>query len=388
MQNFENINNFKLKWNKRNICKSKRNKSNNLVRSNAINHSEGSNHLQISAFLTIIRMNEEIVVYVKVTGENIENKSYVCNNTGCLKQFNSEKSLKKHLLQHLSLTINYRESKVSYRFSCPINNCRRSLKVEGECFSTRKHLHQHYYKVHNNGMIACTNEGCKKTFSTASLRNLHLKNCGKVFSCHCNAVFNSNEALLTHQKRKHPDDAKNRKNKRDKSIQNDCLTKKRKSENPPTTREVSTTTSGLGLWNSNENLSFPPNIANTTSVFTSTDQPISSFAFETKPKLIKNSSTSTAEDFIKEENSNSLSSSCSQTKKNINWNLVSGNDFDDVSNPFDAISDNDMKLEFYSAETQTDFSDNLFNNNYTQTTFADFYDFERFDNQTQTNWDE
>lgn len=89
---------------------------------------------------------------------------------------------------------------------------------------------------------------------------------------------------------------------------------------------------------------------------------------------------------MKDENSNS---SCSQTKKNINWNSLSGNDFDDSSiNLFDNINDSDMKMEFYSAETQTDFTENLFNNNYTQTTFADFYDFEKFDIQTQTNWDE
>lgn len=152
---------------------------------------------------------------------------------------------------------------------------------------------------------------------------------------------------------------------------------------------MSTTTTGL--WNSTENLSFPSVGCNTTLAFT--DHPIS---FESKtttsidtqtslllPKLIKNSSTSTAEDFIKEENSNSLSSTSSQTKKNINWS-VTGGDFDDSLNLFDS----DVKMEFYTAETQTDFSENLFNNNYTQTTFADLYDFEKFDIQTQTNWDE
>lgn len=333
-------------------------------------------------------MSETVVIYVEVTAENIENKAYVCNNAGCMKQFNSEKSLKKHLFEHLDRSIKtVLNLKVSYRFSCPVSNCRRSLKeVDDEHFNTRKHLHQHYHKVHNTGKFVCPNESCVKSFSTTMLLNLHKKNCGKIFSCHCKTFFNSNEALLTHQKRKHPSNIRNSKNKKDKSIQNDSLTKKTHSENPPTTREVSTTTSGLGLWNSNENLSFPPNIANTTSVFTSTDQPISSFAFEMKPKLIKNSSTSTAEDFMKEENSNSLSSSSSQTKKNINWSSLTG-DLDDASiNLFDNISE--MKMEFYSAETQTDFTENLFNNNYTQTTFADFYDFERFDIQTQTNWDE
>ena len=60
-------------------------------------------------------------------------------------------------------------------------------------------------------------------------------------------------------------------------------------------------------------------------------------------------------------------------------------------------------MEFFSAETQTDMIEmdifdstnnklsqtdfgNLFNNNYTQTTLNDLDVFEKFDNQTQTNW--
>lgn len=337
-------------------------------------------------------MNDKklIIIDVRVTIENIEEKTYFCNKPECQQQFASERSLKKHLCSHEDIPIMQdSEPKVMYRYNCPIKNCRRSLKMESEYFRTRKHLQQHYHKVHNSGKIPCTNDNCDKKFSTEMLRNLHLKNCGKKFPCQCECTFNSSEALLTHQKRKHP--LVIRKRKKDKSIKknNNNYAKVKKSENPPTTREVSTTTSGLGLWDSMENLSFPPNIATTTSVFTSTDQPISSISFESKasqsaPKIIKNCSTSTAEDFIKEENSNSLSSSSSQNKK-INWNLTS--DFDDVSiNIFDNI--NDVKMEFYSAETQTDFTENLFNNNYTQTSFSDFYDFEKFDIQTQTNWDE
>jgi hypothetical protein len=160
--------------------------------------------------------------------------------------------------------------------------------------------------------------------------------------------------------------------------------KVKKSSDPATaTRSVSTTTSGLG-WKSNENLYFPA-ATSTTSVFTSTEHPISSTkstATDEVPatKTNKNSSTST-EDFSKEENSNSLSSSSSQNKKIVSWS----GDFDDsINNLFDS----DVKMEFYSAETQTDLNENLLNNNYTQTTFSDFYDFEKFDIQTQTNWDE
>lgn len=318
---------------------------------------------------------KEWIVVLVVTRENIERKAYVCNEDNCLQQFSSEKSLKKHLLiAHLS--ISERSSRILYRFNCPISTCRRSLKMEKEYFTTRKHLYQHYYKVHNSGKFNCEINGCDKCFSTEMLRNLHQKNCGKVFTCHCNVCFNSREALLTHQRRKHPTV------ERTKSSNKNVI--KNKSESPATTRTVSTTTSGLGLWKSTENLSFPSVASNTTSVFTSTDQPISSICFESKStttKLIKDSSTSTSD--VREENSNSLSSSSSQNKKNLNWS-VTGGDFDDSINLFDS----DVKMEFYTAETQTDFNANLFNNNYTQTTFSDLYDFEKFDIQTQTNWDE
>lgn len=317
--------------------------------------------------------SESIVIDVKVTVENIQDKTYMCNEVKCLIRFNSEKSLKKHLCEHFNVP---EKAKVSFRFNCPIVTCRRSLKMEKEFFTTRKHLCQHFFKVHNSGKFSCENENCDKKFSTKLFRNLHMKNCGKTFECFCGHSFNSSEAMLTHQKRKHPNIPRNRKNKMS-SVESNNNDLKKKSE----TRSVSTTTSGLGLWNSAENLSFPPS-NNMTSVFTSTDQPIHSFESKsttTAPELI-NSSTSTTDD-LKEENSNSLSSSSSHIKKTLNWN---SGDFDDSINIFDT----DVKMEFYSAETQTDFTDNLFNNNYTQTTFSDFYDFEKFDSTTQTNWDE
>lgn len=334
-----------------------------------------------------------LIIDVKVTAENIAEGKYICNNTGCLQQFSSEKSLKKHLIQHSNEFINEDSKemipKILFRFNCPIVTCRRSLKMEKEYFTTRKHLHQHFFKVHNTGKILCSNANCEKSFSTELLRNLHLKNCGKTFTCHCGCSYNSNEALLTHQKRKHPMIERKRKDKIPEREENNNESNVKQSEIPPAPRKtVSTTTSGLGLWKSSENLSFGSSTANTISVFTSTDQLMPSTSFESKsteaPKPIKNSSTSTAEDFMKEDNSSSLSSSSSQTKKTVNWNSLSGCDFDDSINIFDSAA----KLEFYSAETQTDFTECLFNNNYTQTTFSDFYDFEKFDIQTQTNWDE
>lgn len=304
-------------------------------------------------------------------------KTYVC--AGCELKFNSDQSLKKHILL-IHEKINIAEEKnlnISYRFNCPITNCHRSIKMDKEYFSSRKNLIQHFEKVHKTRTFLCTIKDCDKKFSTEMLKNLHMKNCGKVFTCHCNCCFNSKEALQTHQKRKHPAMVIRRKEKNNNNVV-------KKNSDATVTRTVSTTTFGLG-WNSTENLSFP-GMSHTTSVFTSTDQAILSTKSTTTDetpsstsiKAIKNSSTSTSDDFNKEENSNSLSSSSSQNKKNINWS----GDFDD------SIFDSDVKMEFYSAETQTDLHENLFNNNYTQTTFSDLYDFEKFDIQTQTNWDE
>ena len=322
----------------------------------------------------------KVIIDVVVSLEDIEKKTYVCNTETCLVEFSSERSLKKHLCEcHQEVPISDITTKIIYRFNCPIKNCRRSLKMDRDFFTTRKHLHQHYYKVHGAAKFGCTNDGCRKVFSTQLLRNIHLKNCGKVFICQCGGNFNSNEALLTHQKRKHP--TMTRERKIDKSIQmnNNDYSNIKLDNSPTSTRTVSTTTTGLDP----DHISLRTSATNTISVFTTADHPISSTSTSI-PRAIKNSSTSTAEDLIKEENSNSLSSS-SSNKKNVNWNSLTGGDFDDSINLFD---DNDVKMEFYSAETQTDFTENLFNNNYTQTTFSDFYDFEKFDIQTQTNWDE
>lgn len=87
----------------------------------------------------------EIFINVKVTLESIENKTYECCD--CHLDFGSDQSLKKHILQkHYELPLE-KTSKISYRFSCPVLGCRRNLKMNGEYFSSRKLLSQHFQKV-------------------------------------------------------------------------------------------------------------------------------------------------------------------------------------------------------------------------------------------------
>lgn len=289
-------------------------------------------------------MTENNIVYIEivVTPDNIEKKEYICNEQDCGKDFTNEQSLRKHInLIHHQITA--AEKKIVYQYSCPVETCRR--RVHKDFLSSRKYLIQHFYKAHNSEKFNCRN-GCDKKFSTELLRNVHEKSCGKVFSCDfCNCCYSSNEALLTHRKRK---------NHIDPSIE----TKKKKQKTEKSNTSVGTITS--------------------LSKSTAIDDEL--ILTQIASKAIKNSSTSTSDDFMKEENSNSLSSSSSQNKKNtVSWNM-SGEFEEDSSTLFD------------SAETQTDFTESLFGsnfmNNFTQTTFTDFDDFEKFDSQTQTNWDD
>ena len=309
----------------------------------------------------------DFYIIIQITPENIESKEYMCNEMNCKKIFNNEQNLKKHINLHYDES--GKSSRIVYQYSCPITSCRRF--VANEYFSSRKHLIQHFYKVHNSEKFSCTNVNCDKRFSTEILRNMHLKNCGKIFECNfCKSTYSSAEALLTHRRRK-----------------NHLENKKKKSEESPAKKSVSTATSTSASQTSPTKETSQTKVVTSESKSTLTDniytnQPATSSSSSTK--LIKNSSTSTSEDFMKEDTSNSLSSTSSQNKTtNVNWMSTGGFEEDSVT-----LFDNDIKMEFYSAETQTDFSENLFNNNYTQTTFADFYDFEKFDSQTQTNWDE
>lgn len=89
----------------------------------------------------------EIFISIPVSLRSIDKKSYECGD--CHLEFVSEQSLKKHVLQtHYEFdTAIDKDTKIRYRFSCPVTTCRRSLQMEGEYFPSRKLLVQHYLKV-------------------------------------------------------------------------------------------------------------------------------------------------------------------------------------------------------------------------------------------------
>lgn len=283
-------------------------------------------------------MTEKIIqITIFLTSNQIENKEFICNQ--CQKEFTNEQSLKKHFALHHTKGIE-KSSKIIYQYSCPITTCKRNINKD--YFPSRKYLIQHFFKSHNTEKFLCGKD-CGKKFSTELLMNIHMKSCGQIFTCdYCNCSYNSNEALITHRKRK---------NHFEQGVE---INKKKK-------KKVETNSKSVGT---NTNLREGTTISKST---TTED------VFFSQAVQKVTSSTSTAEDFMKEENSNSLSSSSSQ-KKALTWNARN-------------VYEEDSITIFDSTETQTDLTESFFSNNFmnsfTQTTFADFEDF-----GTQTNWEE
>ncbi len=307
-----------------------------------------------------------------------------------IKRLNLFQALKKHIIiDHNSIDLNSSKNSIVFCYYCPVLNCRKNEKFsDSKFFQSRKHLVQHYLKVHSKNLGKFTCDLCSKKFSTQSLRNHHLESCGKVFTCFvCRIDYNSYEALLTHAKRK----GHNHEN-----ITKSGSMKVKKTEKPAnisSTRSVATTTVETSklqasVFTSTGDLSelFPDtvvsnkSVASTSETKATTTDDISAFLNDelisstSCSKIIKNSSTSTTIDFFG-DNEDSTSSS---NKRNVNLNSVNMDFSEDSLNIFDPN-------KFYSTETQTDF-ESLFNNNFTQTTFDDIDVFEKFDNQTQTNW--
>lgn len=48
--------------------------------------------------------------------------------------------------------------KIVARYFCPIENCKKNEKA-GQHFESRKHLVQHFYKVHNSEKFQCDSCG-------------------------------------------------------------------------------------------------------------------------------------------------------------------------------------------------------------------------------------
>lgn len=93
--------------------------------------------------------------------------------------------------------------------NCAYNVCSGKLKW----FTSRKVLNQHNNKIHRSKIFHC--DKCNSNFALITDFNRHLKTCNIVFKCEiCDITYSSNERLLVHLKRHHPDLHKQYKNAR------------------------------------------------------------------------------------------------------------------------------------------------------------------------------
>jgi len=99
-------------------------------------------------------------------------------------------------------------SHINPAFFCPMVKCKYHIAEsrQDKYFKTFKLLKQHYTKVHASKDFPCDN--CGKRFASKTYLDIHVKDCGTVFTCQCGANFSAFESLQTHSRRKaHPIDS-------------------------------------------------------------------------------------------------------------------------------------------------------------------------------------
>lgn len=127
-----------------------------------------------------------------------------CTEKDCNAILKSSSNLKMHYVKHhLKSTLpkqNLPEGTIMHYY-CPEKSCIYNVSATKH-FTHKRFLKQHYLKVHAEKLFKCTT--CTKAFATHSQQISHAKVCGKIFKCtDCDWKYSSNEALLTHYRRKH-----------------------------------------------------------------------------------------------------------------------------------------------------------------------------------------
>jgi len=106
-------------------------------------------------------------------------------------------------------------------FHCQYEGCVYSHESKKH-FKAHRYLKQHYDKVHAEKKFSCPL--CSKGFSTTTLLKSHQNYCGREFKCSCGVVYKSNEALLTHAKRKKHLPGSSSRSRKAKKLPNLCPT--------------------------------------------------------------------------------------------------------------------------------------------------------------------
>ncbi|KAG7306818.1 hypothetical protein JYU34_008263 [Plutella xylostella] len=116
----------------------------------------------------------------------------------CLKQ----KDLMLHLVKQHSM--NEKTFLIDVQYYCPYKDCSYHLLSRKKHFTGRKYLNQHLNKVHRSKNIQC--KTCRLNFSTESEFLRHQATCNVTYICAvCNTEYKTNERLLVHLKRRHPE---------------------------------------------------------------------------------------------------------------------------------------------------------------------------------------
>ncbi|KAI5636791.1 zinc-finger associated domain (zf-AD) domain-containing protein [Phthorimaea operculella] len=166
---------------------------------------------------------------IMITAPNTETKIYL-SCPYCQESYIKQKDLLLHLAkQH---QINDEDFSIELQYYCSINTCSYFINSgKNKFFQGRKFLNQHIAKVHTSKVIQCNS--CQKSFSTEPLLRSHQKSCNTTFLCQiCNISYNSNEKLLVHLLRKHPDLHKQYKDERKSLKRKSCtVTEPKKAKN-------------------------------------------------------------------------------------------------------------------------------------------------------------
>ncbi|XP_023246305.1 oocyte zinc finger protein XlCOF28 [Copidosoma floridanum] len=145
---------------------------------------------------------EIVSMPIKIVCPSVEDLSVIINQVQCPTcnaMFKNHSQFRMHDLKvHKQQKLD-KCHKENIQYHCPVDNCVYSVENQKH-FKLYKYLKQHYLKVHAVKQFTCVK--CTKSFSTNAAKEAHLKICGMNFTCRCQKVYNSYEALLTHAKRK------------------------------------------------------------------------------------------------------------------------------------------------------------------------------------------
>ncbi|XP_039763009.1 uncharacterized protein LOC120635871 [Pararge aegeria] len=164
-------------------------------------------------------------VIMKITAPNMDRKiNLPCHY--CQSNFLKKTDLVHHLLKQHKVA---KDFAVDLKFYCHIQDCSYYINSGKEKFFTgRKYLNQHAFKVHGE-KVNCS--VCELSFANDVAYKRHLRTCNYLYMCQvCDVQYNTNEKLLIHLLRKHPDLHEQYKNER--------KAQKRRSENCVDTKKI------------------------------------------------------------------------------------------------------------------------------------------------------